>query len=123
MKTRSSHSSRAATASSSATSIRTASQARWRTISTARKLGGNDPEVAKLALFVRTGKLTRAEALERMEALDSSEAEANLDRFLETTGLTQSEFEESRDLSPAPYLTGIPRLFNEVRKRVRRQMA
>jgi len=87
------------------------------------KLGGNDPEVAKIALFVRTGKLTRDEALQKMEALSDAESEADLAHFLDMTGLTRGEFDEARDKTPTPYLTGIPRMFNEVRKRVRRQLA
>jgi tRNA(Ile)-lysidine synthase TilS/MesJ len=87
-----------------------------------RHLGGNDPGVAKLALFVRTGKLTREEALERMLALDA-EPPAEIAEFLELTGLSAEQFEEAAEKSPEPFLTAVPRLFNEFRKLVRRQAA
>ena len=67
--------------------------------------------------------MTRDDALARMQALERVEPETNVDRFLEMTGLTQGEFDQALDKTPAPYLTGIPRMFNRVRKLIRRQAA
>jgi hypothetical protein len=86
-----------------------------------KKMNGNTPEVGKMSLLVRTGKITRQDALEELRADDKDKQPPQLDRFLQVTGLTQHEFEAAAQKSPAPYLGGISKMFNTLRKRIRRQ--
>jgi hypothetical protein len=86
-----------------------------------RKLANNNPRVAKYSLFVRTGKMTRAEALEHLGRSDGNLPPPNLDRFLKVTGMTHEEFEAASERSPLPYATGLSKLINHLRKRIRRQ--
>jgi hypothetical protein len=89
-----------------------------------KKCGGNDPRVGKYSLLIRGGKMTREEALERLGNMqDNHLPPPNLDRFLQSVGMNREEFEAASELSPDPYLTGLPRLFNILRRIVRRQAA
>ena len=88
-----------------------------------KKCGGNDPKVCKYSLLIRTGKMSREEALERLSRIEDNRQPPELDRFLELIGMTRGEFEAASERSPDPYLTGLPRLFNSFRRRVRRQAA
>lgn len=85
------------------------------------KYDGHDPRTAKLALSVRTGLISREAALEKLKKPHIIEPIKNLDRFLTLTGLTSQEFEEAVKKTPAAYLGKISRLFNFIRKKIRRQ--
>jgi hypothetical protein len=85
-----------------------------------KQLKGINHKVAKYSLLIRTGKMTREEALEQ-ESQPEETPVPGLDRFLEFTGMTLPEFEAACDKSVTPYMGGISRLFNEFRKKIRRQ--
>ena len=88
-----------------------------------KKLGGNDPRVAKLSLLVRSGKMNRETALEKLSAMQDNRPPLVLDSFLKFIGMTRQEFDIASEKTPDPYLTGMPRMFNKLRKKVRRQAA
>jgi len=88
-----------------------------------KKLGGNDPGVAKLSLFVRSGKLAREKALEKLSAMQEQSVPLELDSFLRLVGMTRQEFDIASEKTVDPYLTGIPRMFIKIRKKIRRQAA
>jgi len=88
-----------------------------------KKLGGNDPRVAKLSLFIRSGKMSRDKALKDLQTLQSDPAPHVLDNFLKMVGMTRQEFDAASEKTPSPYITGLPRMFNSLRKKVRRQAA
>jgi hypothetical protein len=88
-----------------------------------KKCGGIHPRVAKYSLLVRTGKMTREEALKQLGTAENVLPAADLDRFLEVIRMTRQEFDAAVERTPAPYLTGLPQLFNALRRRVRRQAA
>ncbi len=88
-----------------------------------KKCGGNDPRVGKYSLLIRAGKMSREEALEQLSKVEDNLPPPELDRFLELIGMTRDEFDEASERSPDPYLTGLTRLFNALRRRVRRQAA
>ena len=88
-----------------------------------KKLGGNDPRVAKLSLFVRSGKMNRETALEKLSAMQDNRPPMVLDSFLKIVGMTRQEFDTASERTPDAFLTGIPRMFNKLRKIVRRQAA
>jgi hypothetical protein len=85
-----------------------------------KKLNGINHRVGKYSLLIRTGKMTREKALEIMSKPEEIPV-PGLDRFLEFTGMTLPEFEAACEKSVAPYMRGITGLFNEFRKRMRRQ--
>jgi hypothetical protein len=85
-----------------------------------KKLGGMNHKVAKYSLLIRTGKMTREEALEQANKPEELPV-PGLDRFLEFTGMTLQEFEAASGKTPTPYLGGISQCFNTIRKIMRRQ--
>jgi hypothetical protein len=85
-----------------------------------KKLNGINHKVAKYSLLIRTGNMTREEAMEKVSKPEVIPV-PGLDRFLEFTGMTLPEFEAACDKSVAPYMGGITKLFNEFRKKMRRQ--
>jgi len=88
-----------------------------------KKCNGVDPLVAKYSLLIRSGKMSRADAIEKLSTIENNVPPPNLDRFLKATGMTLQEFDAASERSPTPYLTGLPLLFNALRKKVRRQAA
>ena len=88
-----------------------------------KKCNGVDPLVAKYSLLVRSGKMSRADATEKLSTIESNLPPPNLDRFLKATLMTLEEFEAASERSPTTYLTGLPLLFNALRRKVRRQVA
>jgi hypothetical protein len=88
-----------------------------------KKCNGVDPSVAKYSLLIRSGKMSRTDAIEKLTKIENNVLPLNLDRFLKATGMTLQEFETASEQSPATYLTGLPVLFNALRKKVRRQAA
>ena len=86
-----------------------------------KKYHGNHPKTAKLSLMVRTGKLSREDALLEVSKPFHTGPPEGIERFLEFTGITPDEFKEASEKTPATYLNGISRLFNLVRKKMRRQ--
>lgn len=86
-----------------------------------KKYNGNSPKTAKLSLLVRTGAMSREEALQEASQPFDTLPEEDLNLFLEFSGLTREEFEASIDKTPAPYLRNVSRLFNFARKKMRRQ--
>ena len=85
-----------------------------------KKLNGINHKVGKYSLLIRTGKMTREEALEKVSKPEEIPV-PGLDRFLEFTDMTLPEFEAACEKSVAPYMGGITTLFNEFRKKMRRQ--
>jgi len=88
-----------------------------------RKLNGNDPRVGKYSLLIRSGKMSRGEALTKLHQAADNLRPPDLESFLRIMNMTSEQFEVARERSPGPYLTGLPQLFNELRKHVRRQAA
>lgn len=88
-----------------------------------KKCGGSGPKVVKYSLLIRGGQMTREEALEQIRDDEKNPPIPGLDRFLELTGMTYEEFETASEKSPEPYLAGLPRLFNTVRRMIRHQAA
>jgi len=88
-----------------------------------KKCNGVDPLVAKYSLLIRSGKMTRVDAIEKLSKIENNVLPLNLDRFLKVTGMTLQEFEAASERSPTIYLTGLPLLFNTLRRKVRRQVA
>jgi hypothetical protein len=84
------------------------------------RLGGIDHRIGKYSLFIRTGKLTRQQALEKVNQPEVIPI-PGIDRFLEFTGLTLPEFEAACQQSVTPYMGTITTIFNEFRKKMRRQ--
>jgi hypothetical protein len=88
-----------------------------------KKCNGVDPLVAKYSLLIRSGKMSRADATEKLSKIGNNLPPPNLDRFLKATGMTLQEFDAASERSPTTYLTGLPLLFNALRRKVRRQVA
>ena len=86
-----------------------------------QKLGGNDPGVAKYSLLVRSGKMTRNEALERLNENGDNLPPPNLDRFLEVIGMTRQEFNTACEQTPEAYIGTVSHFFNTLRRYIRRQ--
>jgi hypothetical protein len=86
-----------------------------------KKLGDNDPQVAKYSLLVRTGKMTRDEALEQLSKIGDNLPPPNLDRFLDIIGMSRQEFNEACEQNPEAYTGTISHLFNTMRRHIRRQ--
>lgn len=88
-----------------------------------RKCGGSDPTIVKYSLLVRSGQMTRERALEQVGKDNKNPPAHGLDHFLELISITPQEFEAASNRSPAPYLRGMPQIFNALRRRIRRQAA
>jgi hypothetical protein len=86
-----------------------------------KKLGGNDPNVAKYSLFVRSGNMTRNEALERLSKIGDNLPLLNLDHFLKITGMTRQEFDKACGQNPRAYMGTVSHFFNAMRRYIRRQ--
>jgi len=86
-----------------------------------KKYRGHHPKTAKLSLMVRTGMMTRENALEEIRSAGIGDPIKGLDAFFEFTGVTAREFESASAKTPAPYLGGMSRVFNLARKKIRRQ--
>jgi len=86
-----------------------------------QKYGGHDTRTAKLALSVRAGLITREAALRELENPYTLEPVKNLHGFMEFAGLTREEFEEAVKKTPATYQGVLSRMFNFIRKKMRRQ--
>ena len=86
-----------------------------------KKYHGNHPKIAKLSLLVRTGKISREQALEEISKPFGKGPVEGLDRFLNFTDMTLEEFETASEKTPEPYLKGVSNLFNTFRKKIRKQ--
>jgi hypothetical protein len=82
---------------------------------------GMSPQVAKYGVLVRSGKMPREEALDALSKIEDNPLPPEVDRFCRATHLTREEFEVAAGRSTAPYLGGITRVFNQLRKIMRRQ--
>jgi hypothetical protein len=87
----------------------------------ARKCGGTSPKQVKYSLLVRSGRMTREEAMERICKDKEIIPTAAIERFLGVTGMTREEFDGAAEKSPAPYMGRVTRLFNIFRKTIRKQ--
>ena len=87
-----------------------------------RKCKGSGRKVMKYSVLIRGGKMSREEALERLGENDGDSPTPNLDRFIELMGMTRDEFNEASERSPDSYMRGLPRFYNALRRRVRRQV-
>ncbi|HEY40940.1 MAG TPA: hypothetical protein G4O18_03670 [Dehalococcoidia bacterium] len=89
----------------------------------ARKCGGTSTRAVKYSLLIRTGRMSREEALEKLSEEDYSIPPASLDYFLEIVDMSREEFEAASEKSPEAYLSIISRIFNAIRLRIRKQAA
>ncbi len=80
-----------------------------------------DSTVMKYSLLIRNGLMERDAVLSLIPNRFNDKKPESLDRFLKKLKLTISEFENSASLTPTPYLTGIPNLFIQIRKKIRKQ--
>ena len=79
-----------------------------------------DPDTMKYSSWIRNGQMDRETALKLAGNLDNKPPE-EFNLFLEKLNLTPEEFENASRLSPAPYLKGLPYIFNRVRRILRKQ--
>jgi hypothetical protein len=86
-----------------------------------QKCGGTHPAVAKYSMLVRNGRMSREEAMVAINNIETDVPTAELDRLLKVIGMTREEFEAASERSPQPYIKGFSRLFNVLRRIVRRQ--
>jgi hypothetical protein len=87
-----------------------------------RRCGDTGHKVLKYSILIRGGKMSREEALERLEKSDGDSSPPELGHFLKLMGMTREEFDEASERSPDPYMRGLPRLYNALRRTVRRQV-
>lgn len=87
----------------------------------AMKCGGTAPMVSKYSMLIRSGEMSREEAISRLASLDVSEPPPELARFLEEYNMTREEFDEASERSTGDYMKGMSKLFNTLRKRLRGQ--
>jgi hypothetical protein len=88
----------------------------------AKRCGNIHPTTAKYSLLVRSGRMSREEALESMNKI-GVDVPPDVDRFLEVVGMTRREFEVASKRSPDPYVGKLSRLFNWSRGKLRRRAA
>jgi hypothetical protein len=86
-----------------------------------KKCGGSSPKVVKYSLLIRSGRMTREEAIKRINTLENDDKVPGLEDFLEITGMTREEFDAASERSPEPYLNIISKSFNSLRRLVRHQ--
>lgn len=86
-----------------------------------KKCGGNHPRVAKYSMLVRSRKMSREEALDKISQDGTDTTVVGLERFLKVIGMTREEFEAASERTPEPYMTNLSRYFNTLRRLVRRQ--
>ena len=86
-----------------------------------KKCGGTHPIVAKNSMLIRSGKMSREEAMAAISNTEENTPLAEFDRLLKVIGLTREEFEAASERSPQPYIKGLSWLFNILRRKVRRQ--
>jgi hypothetical protein len=86
-----------------------------------KKCGGIHPTIAKYSMLVRNGKMSRDEAMAAINNSEENTSISGLDRLLKVIGMTRDEFEIASERSPQPYIKGFSRLFNILRRKVRRQ--
>jgi hypothetical protein len=86
-----------------------------------RKCGGSSTKVVKYSLLILGGKLSREKALEMLKAKDYSSPPPSLDHLLEAVKMSRDEFDAACEKSPDPYLSIQTRLFNAIRRKIRRQ--
>ena len=79
-----------------------------------------DPGAMKYSSWIRNGQMDRETALKLVGKSDNKPPE-EFNLFLETMKLTPEEFEKTSQLSPAPYLQGIPYMMNRIRRVLRKQ--
>jgi hypothetical protein len=89
----------------------------------AQKCGGTSTRAVKYSRLIRTGMMSREEALVKLNEEDYSNPPESLNRFLEIVGMSHDEFEAASEKSPEAYLSIISRLFNVIRLRIRKQAA
>ena len=87
-----------------------------------KKCGGYGHKVLKYSMLIRGSKMSREEALERLDESDGDSLPPDLGHFLQLMGMTREEFDEASERSPDPYMRGLPRLYNALRRTVRRQV-
>ena len=87
----------------------------------AKKCGGTAPMVSKYSMFIRSGEMSREEAMNKLANLEVGEPPPELARFLEEYNMTREEFDEASERSTGPYLKVMSQLFNTLRKRLRGQ--
>jgi len=88
-----------------------------------KKCNGSGPKTVKYSLLVRGGKMDRDEALNKLAEGDTDELPPKLDLFLQLVGMTRRDFEDAVHSTPGDYLTGMSKLFNALRRHIRRQAA
>lgn len=86
-----------------------------------KKCGGTAPIVSKYSMLIRSGEMSREEAMSELSSLEVGEPPPELARFLEEYNMTREEFDEASERSPKPYIKGPSRFFNFLRRRVRKQ--
>jgi hypothetical protein len=87
------------------------------------KCGGFHPNDAKSSMLVRTGKMSREQAMAELTGSIDISNVGELDRLLETLGVSVEEFEAAGEKTPQEYITGISRFINFIRRKVRGQKA
>jgi tRNA(Ile)-lysidine synthase TilS/MesJ len=85
-----------------------------------RKNDSVDKKTMKYSLLIRNNQLDRETALKLISSVNER-PEDEYKRFLEKFSLSPDEFEKASNLSPAPYLKGIPYILNRVRRILRKQ--
>lgn len=88
-----------------------------------KKCGGVHPRVAKYSMLVRSGKMNREDAMAAINDIKEDKEIPGLDRFLEISGMTEEEFYAASDKTPQPYIKGMSKLINFLRRKIRRQVA
>jgi len=88
-----------------------------------KKCHGVHPRVAKCSMLVRSGKMTREEAMSAISDIEEGKEIPGLDRFLKVCGMTEDEFYAASEKNPQPYIKGLSQLINFLRRKIRRQVA
>jgi hypothetical protein len=78
-------------------------------------------KTAKYSVLVRSGKMTREQALDELSKIDIGEMPPEVERLCKVTGMTREEFEAASEKTTEPYLRGVSQVFNRLRKIMRRQ--
>jgi len=88
-----------------------------------KKCGGVHPRVAKNSMLVRSGKMSREEAMSAINDIKEEATIIGLERFYEITGMSEEEFYAASEKTPQPYIRGLSQLINFLRRKIRRQVA
>jgi hypothetical protein len=85
------------------------------------KCGNCGPKTVKYSLLIRSDKIMRKEALDKLSESETNEEPSGLEDFLGLIGMTREDFEIAIRQSPEQYVNGISKMFNSFRRRVRSQ--